>query len=83
MATMQVPGYRPENADQLHKGCWAEQGNRVLMLNDLRDGKVAYETRFRDGQFLGDGEMKVLEFQRSFSDAGWLWHDKTPVPLAA
>ena len=84
MATMQVPGYIHENNDRLHKGCWAEQDNKVLVMKDVTPNTVAFETRDRGGMLLEDKrEMPVLDFQRSFSDNGWLWHDKTPVPLAA
>ena len=84
MATMQVPGFVPANNDQLHKGCWAEQDNKVLVMRDVTPEIVAFETRDRGGKLLEDKRaMPVLDFQKSFSDAGWLWHDKTPVPLAA
>lgn len=84
MATMQVPGYIPANADRLHRGCWAEQGNRLLTMDKVTPDSVAFRTMDRTGKLIEDKqEMPVLDFQRSYSDKGWLWHDKTPAPLAA
>ena len=82
MATMQVPGYLPENQDRLHNRCWAEQPGKLLVLNDVTPKEVAYQVR-DNVTVLEDKRMPVLDFQKSFSDAGWLWHDKTPVPIAA
>ena len=82
MATMQVPGYLPENQDRLHNQCWAEQPGKLLVMKDVTPKEVAYQVR-DNVRVLEDKRIPVLDFQKSFSDAGWLWHDKTPVPIAA
>jgi hypothetical protein len=78
MATYDVPGHRVENADQLHVGCWAEMEGALLLINDLRGDEVTFNV-FADGAMQRQ-TMKVEEFKRHYSQAGWLWHDKTPQP---
>lgn len=91
MSTNDVPGFNPNNNDDLHGGCWAEHADGTLLyvlgtenhrvlyeLFDLSDPKDTVE--FRDA-------MPQKQFEKDFSyDAGnsssvkWTWHDKTLFP---
>lgn len=89
MSTYQVPGYRRENQDALHAGCWAEHedGGRVFVdavVNDL----VTYIVFNGDHASTGvRKELPLLDFMRTFSDGQngdlWLWHDKTKFALVS
>jgi hypothetical protein len=84
MATMQVPGYEPANNDTLHPRCWAESGDKLLTIEALDGNVVRFAAKDRAGRYLeAPKEMPVLEFQKAYSDGEWLWHDKSPVPVAA
>jgi hypothetical protein len=91
MSTNDVPGFNPDNRDELHGGCWAyhedgtllyvlgTENNRVLYeLFDLSDPRNPVE--YRDA-------MPQGQFERDFSydpadpkSVKWTWKDKTAFP---
>lgn len=79
MATYQVPGYLPANNDRLHEGCWAETDQQKLRVDGFKDGNVLFVI-FHPDNLATRNEAPILEFQKAYSDSGWLWHDKTPFP---
>lgn len=93
MATNEVPGFDPKNADELHMGCWAEHKDGSLIRVESTEGaRVIFSifdmsteppVEYRDA-------MPEDEFKERFSwdedsdddlaNVKWTWHDKTPFP---
>lgn len=86
MATDDVPGANPANADRLAMGCWAEHADgSLIFVESVEGGSVVYSifdvahdppVEYRDA-------MPEVGFKKAFSwKAGstehWTWHDKTP-----
>src|SRR5579863_241094 len=92
MSTNDVPGFNPQNHDDLHAGCWAEHhdGSLIFVLG-TENGTVLYDLydledtqnpmQWRDA-------MPLKQFQKQFSydptlksmSLKWTWHDKTAFP---
>ncbi len=90
MATCDVPGANPANADELRNGVWAEhEDGSLLLVQSTEGGRVVYMmfdltthpiTEYRDA-------MPEKGFKKAFSwnpkdkdSIKWTWHDKTPFP---
>lgn len=90
MSTNDVPGFNPNNRDELAMGCWAEhEDGSLIFVESTEDDRVIYSvfdmekdpvTEYRDS-------MKVGAFKKAFSwdpkkkdSERWTWHDKTPFP---
>lgn len=88
MATTDVPGANPANADVLAAGCWAEhQDGSLLYVKGTENQQVVYELYdlAQDPPVYYQDAMREEAFKKAFSypPAGasaekWKWHDKTP-----
>lgn len=94
MATDTVPGAKPENADKLARGCWAEHadGSMIYVVDKDENDRIIfmmYDLNLDPPQFWTHA-MALKEFEKQFtfdpkgkiplSDVRWTWHDKTPMP---
>jgi hypothetical protein len=91
MATQDVPGANPRNADKLDVGCWAEAdgGRSLIHVIGHEAGSVVFQIYDLDQDpvlFYQDA-MRKKEFKKFFSspptgksDIAWTWHDKTSFP---
>lgn len=89
MSTEDVPGYKPENRDQLAMGCWAEHEDESLILVESTEGgRVIYNifdmskkpvVEYRDSMAEG-AFKKAFSWSSGKSTERWTWHDKTPFP---
>lgn len=90
MATNDVPGANPSNADQLRMGCWAEhEDGSLIFVKSVEGSRVIYElydvasnpiVQYTDA-------MPEEGFKTQFSwdpkkkdSIKWTWHDKTGFP---
>lgn len=90
MATNDVPGANPANADVLATGCWAEHDDgSLLFVKGTENSQVVYELYdiAQDPSVYYQDAMREDAFKESFSypPVGqsadkWTWHDKTPFP---
>ena len=90
MATADVPGANPANADVLAAGCWAEHSDGSLMyVKGTEGGQVVYELYdlAQDPPVYYQDAMREQAFKDAFSYPPngksadkWTWHDKTPFP---
>lgn len=84
MATAQVPGYVAANHDTLHLNCWAERetpaGKRLLFIDKLDGGLVEFTEHNLAAMKQRSGMATIGVFNRTFSNAGWTWHDKSAKP---
>lgn len=88
MATEDVPGANPANADKLAAGCWGEhQDGSMLYVKGTEGGQVVYELYdlAQDPVVYYQDAMRESEFKKAFSHPPtgasaekWVWHDKTP-----
>lgn len=90
MATQDVPGANPANADQLRAGCWGEHHDGSLIyVKGTEGGQVVYEIfdLAIDPPVSYNDALREDAFKQTFSypPTGsaadkWMWHDKTPFP---
>src|SRR5690349_15632121 len=90
MATNDVPGANPVNADQLRSGCWAEhQDHSLIFVKGTENDQVVYEIydMAADPVVYYQDAMRADAFKKQFSypptgasAEKWTWHDKTPMP---
>lgn len=90
MATQDVPGANPANADRLGAGCWAEHKDGSLMfVKGAEGGQVVYELYdlAQAPPVYYQDAMREDAFKKAFSypPVGqsadvWTWHDKTAFP---
>src|SRR4051812_22488181 len=92
MATTEVPGFDPANADELRVGVWAEhKDGSLLVVEGTEGGQITYSmfdtsrlpiVEYRDG-------MPEKDFKEFFSwkstskkktPVQWTWHDKHEFP---
>lgn len=90
MATNDVPGANPANADQLRMGCWAEhEDGSLLFVKSVEGKRVIYElydtsadpiVQYTDAM-PEDGFKTQFSWQPSDPmSIKWTWHDKTGFP---
>jgi hypothetical protein len=92
MSTHDVPGYNPDNKDQLAMGCWAEhEDGSLILVEGVEGGRAIYSifdmaadppVEYRDAM-PEDGFKKQFSYEPKASDKDdliWTWHDKTPFP---
>ena len=90
MATNDVPGANPANADKLATGCWAEhEDGSLIFVKGTENGQVVYEIHdvVQPPVYYQDA-LREDEFKRMFSWSPadgtkkdkWTWHDKTSFP---
>lgn len=92
MATDDVPGANPANADVLKSGCWAEHSDgSLLFVKGTENQQVVYELYdlAQDPPVYYQDAMREEAFKKAFSyppvgtsPEKWTWHDKTPFPWA-
>jgi hypothetical protein len=90
MSTNDVPGAKPENADTLHGGCWAEHSDGSMMVVYAVEGGRVIFSIFNlaaspplDYRTAMNEEAFKLQFSWRPSDkksVKWTWHDKSPFP---
>lgn len=90
MATQDVPGANPANADQLHAGCWAEHADGSLIyVKGSENKQIVYEIYdlAQDPPVYYQDAMREEDFKQQFSFPPigqavdkWVWHDKTTFP---
>lgn len=90
MATDDVPGANPANADKLAAGCWAEHDDgSLLYVKGTEQSQVVYELYdlAQDPPVYYQDAMREEAFKDAFSfppvgksREKWTWHDKTPFP---
>lgn len=90
MATEDVPGANPKNADVLHSGCWAEHPDgSLLFVKGTEQQQVVYELYdlSQDPPVYYQDAMREDAFKPAFSypptgtsSEKWTWHDKTAFP---
>lgn len=91
MSTKDVPGYKPENKDQLAMGAWAEHSDSSLILVEANEaGEVVYSIfdtqadpplEYRDSMTeKGFKEQFSWSSGKAVAGVEWTWHDKTPFP---
>lgn len=90
MATSDVPGANPKNADKLATGCWAEhKDGSLLFVKGTEGGQVVYELYdvAQAPPVYYQDAMREDAFQKAFSappfgssSEDWTWHDKTAFP---
>lgn len=91
MATHDVPGANPANADELATGCWAEhEDGSLIFVKSTENDQVVYEIydMSQDPPVYYNDAMPIAGFERTFSypptggsGEKWTWHDKTPFPF--
>lgn len=90
MATTDVPGANPANADVLHATCWCEHSDgSLLYVKGAENDQVVYELydlAQAPPVFYQDA-MRIDAFKKAFSyppvgvsKEKWTWRDKTPFP---
>lgn len=85
MATNQVPGFGAAKNDKLHDKCWAERqtdaGHLLFIdrVNEAANAVTYTEINLRKMTQV-QGAATIAAFHVIFSDAGWLWHDKSERP---
>lgn len=92
MATNDVPGANPANADQLGLGSWAEHADgSLIFVQGVETDQVVYQIfdLAQDPPVYYQDAMREDAFKQQFSfpPVGksadkWTWHDKTPFPWA-
>lgn len=90
MATHDVPGANPKNADVLAMGCWAEhEDGSLILVKSTEGGRVVYEIydMAQTPPVYYQDAMPELAFKKAFSydpkqpaKDRWTWHDKTQFP---
>ncbi len=95
MSSNDVPGFTPENRDELAMGCWSEhddgsllyvystEGDRVVytMFDVSKDPIVEYRDAMPIGGFKVNFSWSAGKRRRNSLQAiKWTWHDKTPFP---
>lgn len=90
MATDDVPGANPKNADVLASGCWAEhQDGSLIFVKGTENDQVVYEIYdvAQEPPVYYQDAMRGDAFKKQFSwtpigtsTEKWTWHDKTPFP---
>lgn len=90
MATNDVPGANPANADVLAAGCWAEhQDGSLCYVKGTENRQVVYELYdlAQDQPVYYQDAMREDAFKTAFSwkpvgasKEKWTWHDKSPFP---
>lgn len=90
MATQDVPGANPANADKLAHGNWAEHADGSLILVEGNEsGRVVFQmfdlTHRPYTRWLGAMTEAEFKLKFSFKPIGtsterWTWHDKTSFP---
>lgn len=91
MATHDVPGANPANADVLAAGCWAEhEDGSLIYVKGTENDQVVYEIYdlAQDPPVYYQDAMREDAFKKQFSwkpmnpanPIKWAWHDKTPFP---
>lgn len=90
MSTNDVPGASPDNADELHAGCWAEATDKadksLILVQSTENDRVIYEMfdHMEDPPVSYRGAMPEGDFKKQFQafskNKEWVWHDKTPFP---
>ena len=90
MATQDVPGANPANADKLAAGCWAEhRDGSLIYVKGTENQQVVYElydvAQVPPVYYQDAMREDAFKTQFSFPPAGtsaekWTWHDKTPFP---
>lgn len=90
MATSDVPGANPRNADELGAGCWAEHGDgSLLFVLSTEDKRVVAElfdmseepiVAYKFATSRSDFEARFSYPPTGTSPDRWTWHDKTPFP---
>ena len=90
MATNDVPGANPANADELRTGCWSEhKDGSLLFVKGVENGQVIYELYdlAQSPPVYYQDAMRKEAFEKQFSrpptgtsKEGFVWHDKTPFP---
>src|SRR5574341_1282159 len=88
MATDDVPGANPDNADRLAAGCWAEHDDgSMLYVKGTENDQVVYELYdvAEEPPVYYQDAMLEPAFKDAFSfppvgksKEKWTWHDKTP-----
>ena len=65
MSTKDVPGYKPENRDELALGAWAEHHDgSMIFVESVEDGRVVYS-------MFDLGENEITEYRDSMSEMGF------------
>lgn len=90
MATQDVPGANPANADVLRAGCWAEhEDGSLLYVKGTENQQVIYELYdlAQDPPVYYQDAMREDAFKKAFSyppvgksGEKWTWHDKSAMP---
>lgn len=90
MATQDVPGANPANADELRVGNWAEhEDGSMLYVQGTENGQVVFQLYdlAQDPPVYYQDAMREEAFKKAFSHPPigtssdkWTWHDKTPMP---
>lgn len=91
MSTNDVPGYRPENRDELATGCWAEHADgSLIFVESTEGGRVVFSIFDMDKAPIVEYRDAMAEggFKKAFSwdpkqpakAEKWTWHDKSPFP---
>lgn len=88
MSTNDVPGAKPQNADVLAMGCWAEADDgSLIFVEAVEAGKVVYSifdlaqdppVEYRDA--MAEGGFKTVFSWPTDTGDRWTWHDKTLFP---
>lgn len=90
MATQDVPGANPANADTLHAGCWCQhEDGSLLYVKGAENDQVIYELYdlAQDPPVYYQDAMRKEAFKKAFSHPPvgnskekWIWHDKLAFP---
>lgn len=90
MATNDVPGNNPANADVLAAGCWAEHEDKSLLyVKGTENNQVVYELydMAQSPPVYYQDAMREDAFKKAFtygpkgtSKEKWTWHDKSVFP---
>lgn len=76
MSTNDVPGNDPDNADELHSGCWAEHDDgSLIFVTDTENGRVIYSMFDMSKEPIQEYRDSMAEerFKKFFS-----WNDADP-----
>lgn len=90
MSTNDVPGYKPENRDELAMGCWAEHNDgSLIFVESTEGGRCVYSifdlskkpvTEYRDAMAVGAFKAQFSWEPGNKKSERWTWHDKTAFP---
>ena len=77
MSTKGVPGSKAAPQDKLSRGCWAEKGAELVLVEQVKTPTVVYLS-IDAKKAAKPAAMAQVDFEKQFE--GWTWHDKTPFP---